>query len=328
MILNVYTLAFALLGGPVVADTDTAHPAWPPAPDRARIRHLQTISSAADLQGSRGILDRFLGMLFGEQGSSPWLVQPVGIAVSASGLLAVADPGIHGVHIIDAEQKQYRLVTETGSGSFRSPVGVAFDDRGFLFVSDSELRAIAVFDDDMDPHQLITAGFERPTGVLCAGDVLYVVDTGAHRLARVDRGGRLLGTIGTRGTAGGTFNFPVQVTGAETLYVVDALNYRVQCLLPSGTFLSAFGSMGTGLGTFAGPKAIARDSQGHLYVTDALLDNVQVFDSAGRLLLVVGRRGPANGEFMSPGGIAVDRRDRVYVVDALNRRIQVFQYLP
>ncbi len=86
--------------------------------------------------------------------------------------------------------------------------------------------------------------------------------------------------------------------------------------------------MGSGLGTFAGPKAVARDSEGHLYVTDALLDNFQIFDTGGRLLLVVGRQGSANGEFMSPAGIAIDRRNTIYVVDALNRRLQVFQYFP
>jgi hypothetical protein len=319
-------VAAVLFGGPVNAVPDSGHPGWPPWPDRTRIRHVQTISSAADFQSSPGMLDRVLGLLFGAQTSSPWLVQPVGIAVSSTGIIAVADPGAHGVHIIDMAEKSHRLISAADSGPLRSPVGVAFDERGFLFVSDAELQTIAVFDEEFDPEKTITGGFLRPTGLLCVGDILYVVDTGAHRLVRVDRSGRVAENIGTRGTAGGTFNFPVQMTGAETLYVVDALNYRIQSLLPSGQFLSAFGSMGSGLGTFAGPKAVARDSEGHLYVSDALLDNIQVFDTAGRLLLVVGRQGSANGEFMSPAGLAIDHNDRLYVVDTLNRRIQIFQY--
>jgi sugar lactone lactonase YvrE len=318
----------ALLGGPAPADPDTAHPAWPPLPDRPRIRHIQTISSSADFRVSEGVFESLLGLLFGGDESRPWLVQPVGIAVSPTGVLAIADPGAHAVHLIDLGAGEYRILTESPSGLLRSPVGVAFDRRGFLFVSDPELHGIVVFDEDGDVERLLTSGFERPTGVLCVGDALYVVDTGAHTIVRVDQGGNVVQTIGGRGTEGGSFNFPVQLTGTDTLFVVDALNYRVQALLPSGAFVSTFGGMGTGLGTFAGPKAVARDSEGHLYVTDALLDNVQIFDTSGRLLLVVGKQGSGNGEFMSPGGIAIDRNDRIYVVDALNRRLQVFQYQP
>lgn len=320
-------IGFVLLGVSATPDTSSISPVWPPAPDRPRVRHVRTIASGADLQPAGGILDGVLGLLFGDRDARPWLIQPVGIAVSPSGLLAVADPGIHGVHLIDPGEQTYRLLTETETGVLQSPVGVAFDTREFLYVSDSERGCVAVFDEDGDPEFMIKDGLNRPTGLLVARDTLYVVDTGSHRIVRFDAKGRFLAASGTRGKAGGEFNFPIQLAGGDTLFVVDALNYRVQRLTPSGEYLSAFGSQGNGLGTFAGPKAIARDSEGHLYVTDALLDNIQIFDCAGRLLLVVGRQGNADGEFMSPTGIAIDRNDRIYIVDGLNRRIQVLQYL-
>jgi len=328
MIIADLILLYALTGPGPQADTSGTALMWPPPPERARVVHVRTIASPADLRPDRGFFENLTKFLFGGEDSRPWLVQPVGIAVSREGVIAVADPGAQGVHIVDLTEKRYRLLTERTSGMLGAPVGVAFGPEGRLYVSDSRDHLIAVYDEDFDPDGLLGTDLVHPTGIAVVNDTVFVTDTGRHAIACFDRSGTLLGMMGERGNGPGQFNFPVQLVSDGTLFVVDALNHRIQRLSHGGAALSSFGRLGTGPGSFANPKAIARDSEGHLYITDALLDNFQIYDTAGQLLLVVGRKGLSDGEFMSPSGIAIDGENMIYVVDSLNRRIQIFRYLP
>ena len=302
---------------------------WPSPPDRARIRYERTIASVADLDIQPGFFSRVFGFLFGAEQSQTWLVQPVGIAVSGGGLLAIADPGAHGIHVIDRKEKEYRFIGETKFGRFVSPVGVAFGRDGSLYVSDSETGKVIMFNTDLEAQLLFVSSIRRPTGLAVKGDTLYVVDTGRHKVVYFDLKGKLLGEFGARGAGEGEFNFPVQsAVSGDDIYVVDALNYRVVRMDRNGKPRSSFGALGNVAGKFAAPKGIATDSDGDVYVTDALMDNIQIFNRDGQLLLVVGHKGTSAGEFMSPGGIAIDGDNTIYVVDTLNKRLQLFKYLP
>jgi DNA-binding beta-propeller fold protein YncE len=300
---------------------------WPRPPDRPRIRHVQTYSATSAFARPTGFFGKLTEWILGEEHREQWLVQPVGIAVRGDGMLAIADPGSHAVHLLDRQQNEHRVIAETDGDPFRSPVGVAFDREGWLYVTDSEQGRVCVFDEDGDPEFSFSDRLHRPTGIALTGDTIYVVDTGLHAVLLFDRKGRYLAQFGRRGEETGEFNFPTAVSCDASVWVLDAMNYRVQEFSSSGTALSMFGQRGSGIGALASPKSLARDTEGHVYVTDALMDNFQIFDRSGQLLLVVGRNGSANGEFLSPSGIAIDGEDRIVVVDALNRRIQVFQYL-
>lgn len=325
MNIAVAVLLFVVCSAELSAQSDSSL-AWPSLPDRARISHIQTIASNADFKQDKGWWSRIVTFFAGGESERPWLVQPVGIAVSADGRIFIADPGAHCIHVVQPEKKEYDLITETKFGKLRSPVGLAFDGEGRLYVSDSERHSVIRFDDDLDAEREFSGTFARPTGVSIVGSTLYVVDTGVHKVFRCDLDGRPLGEFGRHGFGSGEFNYPVQVAVRESVYVTDALNYRVQKFDLAGKHLRTIGTQGNVPGRFASPKAAALDSDGNLYVTDALMDNFQIFSPAGQLLLVVGRKGTRSGEFMSPGGIAIDRSDRIYIVDTLNRRIQIFQY--
>jgi sugar lactone lactonase YvrE len=251
----------------------------------------------------------------------------VGIAVTSSGIIYVADPGASGVHIIDTKEKEYDFIAETDEGSFRSPVGCAVSDEGILFISDSERGDILALDDDHDVEFQIKEHLVRPTGIQIHGDRLYVTDSGQHKIVVFTLDGKYVTEFGQRGDAVGEFNFPVQLATRDSLFVLDAVNYRVQKFGFEGTFGSMFGRQGNVSGRFASPKAISLDSDGNMYITDALMDNFQIFNNQNELLLVVGKKGTGDGEFMSPNGIAIDKSDKIYVIDSLNRRIQIFQYL-
>lgn len=319
------TIMFLASSPPAIAQ-DSAHPAWPPPPERARIVHEQTLTAGTALGRDRGFFGKLLGAIFGGEKTSTWLVQPVGIAVSARGKLYVADPGVRGVHIIDPAKKEYDLITQTKYGPFISPVGCAVDREGRVYVSDSERGEIIVMDDDGDAEVRISGGLGRPTGIQVSGDSLFVADAALHQLSIFTLDGEPRGTVGARGAGASEFNYPVQVAAGESIAVLDALNYRVQTFDRQGRFGSTFGSIGNVAGRFAAPKGLALDSDGNRYVSDGLMDIVQVFDPSGRLLLIVGRNGTGDGEFIGPSGIAIGPDDRIYVVDSINRRIQIFRY--
>lgn len=305
---------------------DGSGPAWPPPPERARIRHTRTIDARTGLGRETGFFGKILGTLFGGKRMDAWLVQPVGIAVSPEGAIFVADPGAHAVHVVDPRENRYEIIPETKFGAFESPVGVAVGGDGLIYVSDTERGDVVVMDGDGDGERLIKGPLVRPTGVHVSGDTLYVTDTGVHRVFLLSTEGELLGSFGGRGAGTSEFNFPVAVAVRESVYVLDGLNYRVQAFGRAGGFAGAFGEIGNVAGRFAAPKGIALDSDGDIYVTDALMDNVQIFDRTGRLLLIFGRNGDGDGEFSAPGGIAIGPDDSIYVVDSINRRIQIFRY--
>ena len=300
---------------------------WPGPPARPRLRHLTTLSSSESLRKEEGTLSKIFQFFFGGERSTPWLVQPVGIAVSEKGIIYVADPGAKGVHRIDEVEKKHLFTMEAGDGEYRSPVGIACAHDGTVYITDSDAGQVIIADEDLEAKGIIKEHLVRPTGICIIQDTLFVVDTGTHKVVRFDRDGRYTGEFGERGVGDGQFNYPVQIVGRDRLCVIDALNYRVQLFSLGGRFQGTFGKHGNAIGTFASPKGVALDSDNNIYVTDALLDNLQIFNAQGALLLSVGQEGARNGQFETPNGIAIDASDRIYIVDTLNKRIQIFQYL-
>jgi DNA-binding beta-propeller fold protein YncE len=321
------TLAVLLLPAMLISQQDSSGLVWPSPPDRGRIKHLRTIASMGTEGDHKGFFAKIVGFLFGGDRRRQWFVQPVGIALSPTGLIVVTDPGVRGIHVLDLEKNEYDFIGATKFGELRSPVGCAFADDGTLYVTDSERGEVLVFNRDREAIQQIQTHLKRPTGVQIKGPNLYIVDAGAHTVVILDRAGNFLKSFGTRGAGAGEFNYPTALTVRDSIAVVDALNYRIQMFGLDGVFGSSFGDIGNVAGRFAAPKSIAFDSDGNRYVTDALMDNIQIFNRASQLLLIVGKKGAQDGEFSSPNGIAIDRQDRLYVVDGLNRRLQIFQYM-
>ncbi len=301
---------------------------WPAPPAAPRIRYVQAITEPRDLGLQASWWRRTLASITGA--TPPRMVRPTGVAASA-GRIAVADPGLPGVHLFGRER--YEVLVGTDTTAFVAPVGVALTDAGELFVADSALGRVVRFDAAGTPiGALHDPELLRPAGLAWneRDGRLYVADALSHRIAVYDRAGTRLAAFGRRGSGPGELNYPGFVTTdlGDQVLVSDALNFRVTAFsAASGTFAWSFGHAGDGSGDFARPKGIAVDAHGHIYVADALFDAVQVFDRDGRLLLAFGSRGRLPGQFSMPAGIAVDAANRIYVADAYNRRVQVFEYV-
>jgi DNA-binding beta-propeller fold protein YncE len=305
---------------------------WPPAPDKARIQYLYSISRPEDIGVSPSFFKKVVRVLTGKK-EFQQIVRPYGIFVSSEEVLYVADPGMHAVHLFDLRDYRYDTIKKFKKKELVSPIGVAMDSKGFLYISDSILKTVFVYNEEGDPERTIGEAdqFLRPTGVSVhpLQENLYVVDTNAHVIKVFDLTGNFLFSIGRRGTEKGAFNYPtsLSIDREGLLYVTDSLNFRIQVFKPDGEFLYLFGKHGDGMGEFSHPKGVALDSEGNIYVTDAIFDAIQIFDKRGTLLLYLGGAGQGPGQFWIPTELFIDSTNRIFVSDSYNQRVQVLSFL-
>jgi len=268
------------------------------------------------------------------------LVKPFDVAVY-KGRVYVTDSVQSKIILFDLPDKRYREFGTEKPGLLTKPLGIDISSEGELYVADISARRIMVY--DLEGKFLRAIGskdlLQRPADVALnpAGDRLYVVDVGGvdnkhHQVQVFDpHSGRLLQTIGHRGTGPGEFNLPLQATVSSDgmLFVVDKGNFRVQAFYPDGRYAYSFGSLGRYPGQFFSPKGISSDAAGNLYVVDTAFGNFQIFDHQGKLLLFIGDRGQLGGpaKYLLPAGIDVDRDGRIYVVDQYFRKVDVFRPL-
>jgi len=304
---------------------------WPPPPETPRIQYLGTLETEEDVGRRQTLLEGLGALIFGKKELGVF-VAPSDVIMTGQGQLMVADSAggvIHSLHFGTRRYHQFKRVA--GGRELSRPVALIEVDNRILVV-DSRLHAVCVF--QPDGSTVTTFGerqLKRPSGIAYDPQrrEIIVSDTGDHNLKVFDRTGRLVRTIGTRGSGPGQFNFPtcLWMDDQDRLYVSDTLNYRIQVLSPGGQVLMLVGEHGDRPGYFAHPSGVATDSLGHLYVVDRQFENVQVFDTQGRILMAFGREGHGAGEFWLPSGVFVDDHNRIYVADAFNKRIQVFQLL-
>lgn len=308
---------------------------WPLPPDKPRIKFVKTLQSEDDY--SSGLAKWFRNVILGEGSAENKLDRPFSVAVNSEGRIYVTDNGkAPCVLVFDDAAKKPKVWRFGDSGRFAltSPIDITVNENAKLvYVSDSVLKKVAAFSFDGEFKFLLdnSVEFGNPTGLAYdpKKDKLYVVDTKDHDVKVFAGDGGYLDTIGERGSAEGTFNFPsmADVDSQGNLYIADSMNFRIQVFDNTGKFQYTIGGVGDGPGQFSRLKGIALDSEDHVYAVDGAFNNFQIFTADGQLLMWVGNGGKGKGEFMLPSGIWVDQKDKVYVVDRFNSRLQVFQYI-
>ena len=313
---------------------------WPFPPNPAKITYVRSLTGFTAKANAGTSLRRLVAGK--ESADRNAFVLPVAVAVGADGRIAVADMGRRCVHLYlpeagkaGAASGKYLQLTGDPKSPIVSPVGLAFDDASRLYLTDSAGRLFAFGAQGELLWSTRAAGetpWQRPTGLAWSPQtqLLYVVDTLAHRVYGLHTDGKLELTFGGRGEGVESFNFPTHIfrspsPGAGTLFVTDTLNFRISAFDERGAPQGVFGRHGDGSGDLAMPKGVAADRDGVLYLADSIFDNVQLFDRAGRFLLTLGRRGTAPGEFWLPSGVFMSTGGELYVADTYNRRVQVFR---
>ncbi len=216
-------------------------------------------------------------------------------------------------------------LTATGDSLFMHPVDVAACDQGIV-VSDAAAGKVAVLEPDLSLRRWLAVNLNRPTGITCDEQGVWVAETGDHALLAIGWNGSRR-RFGQRGGNPGEFNYPTSLALAPDRVIVgDTMNFRLQVLdRAAGRFLSTFGDLGDAAGNMPRIKDIAIDADGQIWVSDAHLDRVSLYRQDGQLLISLGGRGMRPAEFSFPAGIASHPDGRIAVVDGLNQRIQVFQ---
>lgn len=332
-------LALALVLGAGCATTDAQRkaeeerPLWPLPPEPTRIRFEESLRSEEDVQAETGFWAGVAAFFTGEEPGVA-LKKPYAAVADAEGRVFVTDTGLGRVAVFDPEAHEVRLWGGAGAATLERPTGITVDAEGNLYVADAaQRRVVRLHPDGRYDRAYGRAGeLARPAGLAVNDDrgLLYVADTGGHRVAVFDvETTKKRFDIGKRGGADGEFNFPTNLAldRVGNVYVMDTFNFRVQVFGPDGAFHSKFGQNCDMPGCFSRSKGIAVDSEGHVYVADAAFNVVQIFDREGRLLLTFGGAGHGPGQLWLPAGLSIDAKDRIYVADQYNFRINVYQYV-
>ena len=305
-----------------------------------------------------GACGAFVGVL-GEWGSdSSHLSNPGDVAVDLAGNVYVSDysnsriqkfTSSGGVAVDTLGTTQVPYVPD--ASRYNTPSGVAVGSDGSLIMTEylgyrvAKLNAAGV--------QQWTVGqagvwmwnadnthfgdlWDGPTAVAVTNNgLIYVADTGSHRVQKCTVTGACNAFVGDSGNAGSDnthFDRPagVAVDASGKVYVGDQNNHRIQKCTAAGvctTFAGVTGVSGTNNTHFSGPMGVTVDSSGNVYVADAWNNRVQKCSAGGSCSTfagVTGEWGDDFAHFSEPRDVAVDVQGRVYVADIYNQRVQIF----
>lgn len=251
---------------------------------------------------------------------------------------------------------------------FKQPSGIAVDANGNTYIADSEARVIRKISQGTitliagtgakgfagDGQAATLAKFNNPTGLALDAprNLLYVADTGNHRIRRIDlttttittTAGTGIAALGGDGQANSAWiNAPmaVAVDAAGNVYFADTDNNRV-CKVSNGqlTTIAGSGQVGnTGDGGAATaaklnhPTGIAVSSDGNtVYVVDQGNNRVRKINGgnitafAGASNGTSGSGGDGNAatvaQLSGPTGVALDSSGNVLISDTDNERVR------
>ena len=186
------------------------------------------------------------------------------------------------------------------------PTCVAIHDNGDIYIGSND-HCIYVFDQTGQLKNTIGSRgggdgqFISPNGISIKGDVLYVADSGNHRVQKLTSSGKFLYKFGQLGSGQGQFNRPrtVIVDSKNKLFVSDRDNNRIQILNENGVWLLTIDGKGSGNHSFRSPWGLALDPQGNIHVAAYGSNTIKVFSGEGVYVKMY-------GDPNCPIGIAID----------------------
>ncbi|RJP37189.1 MAG: 6-bladed beta-propeller [Phycisphaerales bacterium] len=200
------------------------------------------------------------------------------------------------VYVCDSEEGAvYRVSPENGGSDsalalpddVQRPVSVFWDDAvGELYVVDVLAHDVKVLTADGRPVRTLgrrgggAGEFNFPCDLVVAGEDVWVVDAGNHRVQRLSRLAAPQAAFGQAGDAFGDLALPkaIALDRDGHVYVVDARFENVQIFDRQGRLLLTFGEEGTGPGQFWLPGGIFIDDTDRIWICDSYNQRLQVFD--------------------------------------------------
>jgi DNA-binding beta-propeller fold protein YncE len=239
-------------------------------------------------------------------------------------------------------------------GAFWQPWGIAVDKEGTIYIADTWNHRVQILSNDGTPIRTwgqlerippgstvesVPDGFFGPRDIeVDANGLIYVADTGNHRVRVYDINGTLIRDIGTYGTQPGQLKEPVglAISDAGELYVASTWSKTISVFkIDDGRFsrqwnVSAWNQTTETTDTGNRPYIALDNTQSRLLITDHDAGRIMVYDINGMPQVVFGRI--ANDKvytftaFGVLGGIATDPdTGTIYLSDAGANRILRFE---
>lgn len=193
-----------------------------------------------DSQGRRGAkLDEAGKVLisFGSGGSGAGQFRdPTAIAVSASGMVFVADRSNRNVQIFRGDGVFLNALNGENAGKLSAPVSMAFDQRNNLYILDESRKTVLAYSSggqslgEFGKNKEGASLLSSPVALVAANDEVLVVDN--NQVKVFSPKGQLLRSFGSKGSGIGGLNEPVAIAygGGSNLLVSDRGNKRIQSL--------------------------------------------------------------------------------------------------
>ncbi len=238
------------------------------------------------------------------------------------------------------------------------PVGVAVDKSGNVYIAEHYSQRIRRVDpagtiDTIvgtgepgyggDGSRAVEARLSFPSDVAVdKASILYIADTGNHRIRRVDASGIISTIVGT-GDAGFDMDGPaiearlssprvVVVDGSGDLYIAGNFSFGILRVDSTGILNEIANSHEP----FDEPwesrdGGIAVDKAGNVYIASISNDHVRRVDATETASVVAGTTEPGYGgdggpaveaQINYPAGVAVDSSGNLYIADSGNHRIR------
>jgi TolA-binding protein len=230
---------------------------------------------------------------------------PVGVAATETGRLALVDEGIPLVIILGPTgATEIKKTAQDVRHPFFTPDGSACvaNKESVWFPATSLREDFEVPDgDDVDLLEDLRSGTRGIFGdwLILDGNKKQVLLFSANMTYR-------------DAVVGGDSSEPVDLERdyLGRIYVLDREANNVVRLGPDGT-----GNVRVASGNWRRPEALALDELGNLYVLDRDAKMVRVYNSTGQQLWEIGPSLPGGIELRSPRDIAVDGSGRLYIAD-------------
>ncbi len=197
-----------------------------------------------------------------------------------------------------------------------SPFGIAAKD-GLLYVT-SQKGKLYVLDETGDIEKTFSLK-GRPIDVAKLKDRLFITDGKTESLDIYDLNGKIIKSVGGKGSAPGNFVGIFMADSSKKLvFVVDSVNARIQEFDKDGNYVNSFGVFGIEEGDLFRPKSVAYCGNGTVAVSDAITGAVQLFDIYGGFEKVL-----AKGLYY-PTAVACYKGE-VFVLEPLKNRVLTFK---
>ena len=206
-----------------------------------------------------------------------------------------------------------------------SPEGVAVSKDGIIAVSEYFSHQVKKY--SLQGKLLSVIGgnrgnnngqFNRPRGlVFSSNKMLYVVDSGNHRVQVFQQDDKFAFTFGSYGYNPGQFRFPVKIAIASDnrVLVSDYYSDHIRLFSHTGSFISRI--------TCTWPWAITVSPDGHIIAGCDNGTSIRVWSPTHQLISVFGKKGSQQGEFDNINGISISSTGNIYVVEGNNKRLQI-----